>query len=175
MKTPTQHRNLHQWVASVSNNASGEWNVILIQVKSDKWHYVYPNTGEPCLRIREIDKVIITCSLRCRYFVLPLIIEHIVWRSPLKWATLARGLRDFGHLDKIMWFGVINRCDHKIYWMASLQWRHNERDCVSNHQPHDCLLVFIQAQIQENIKAPRHWPLWWEITGNRWIPRTKDQ
>ena len=23
---------------------------------------------------------------------------------------------------------------------ASLQWRHNERDGVSNHQPHDCLL-----------------------------------
>ena len=22
----------------------------------------------------------------------------------------------------------------------SLQWRHNGRDCVSNHQPHDCLL-----------------------------------
>ena len=22
----------------------------------------------------------------------------------------------------------------------SLQWRHNERDCVSNYQPHDCLL-----------------------------------
>ena len=22
----------------------------------------------------------------------------------------------------------------------TLQWRHNERDCVSNHQPHDCLL-----------------------------------
>ena len=22
----------------------------------------------------------------------------------------------------------------------SLQWRHNERDGVSNHQPHDCLL-----------------------------------
>ena len=21
-----------------------------------------------------------------------------------------------------------------------LQWRHNEQDCVSNHQPHDCLL-----------------------------------
>ena len=24
--------------------------------------------------------------------------------------------------------------------MSSLQWRHNERDGVSNHQPHDCLL-----------------------------------
>ena len=23
---------------------------------------------------------------------------------------------------------------------VSLQWRHNERDCVSNHQPHNCLL-----------------------------------
>ena len=37
---------------------------------------------------------------------------------------------------------------------------------------------FVQAQIKENIKAPRHWPLWWEFTGftgDRWIPRTKGQ
>ena len=27
-------------------------------------------------------------------------------------------------------------CGHSV----SLQWRHNERDSVSNHQPHDCLL-----------------------------------
>ena len=26
------------------------------------------------------------------------------------------------------------------YWLNSLQWRHNERDGVWNHQPHDCLL-----------------------------------
>ena len=26
---------------------------------------------------------------------------------------------------------------------------------------------FIQAQIKENIKAPRHWPLWGEFTDNR--------
>ena len=25
--------------------------------------------------------------------------------------------------------------------MESLQWRHNERNDVSNHQPHDCLLI----------------------------------
>ena len=24
---------------------------------------------------------------------------------------------------------------------------------------------FVQAQIKENIKAPRHWPLWGEFTG----------
>ena len=35
--------------------------------------------------------------------------------------------------------------------------------------------AFIQAQIKENIKAPRYWPLWGEFTGDRWIPRTEDQ
>ena len=35
--------------------------------------------------------------------------------------------------------------------------------------------TFIQAQIKENIKGPRHWPLWGEFTGDRWIPRTKGQ
>ena len=29
----------------------------------------------------------------------------------------------------------------------------------------------IQAQIKDNIQAPRHWPLCGEFTGNRWIPR----
>ena len=34
---------------------------------------------------------------------------------------------------------------------------------------------FIQAQINENIKASRHRPFCGEFTGNRWIPRAKDQ
>ena len=29
---------------------------------------------------------------------------------------------------------------------------------------------FIQTQIKENIKAPRHWPLCGEFTGDRWNP-----
>ena len=59
---------------------------------------------------------------------------------------------------------------------VSLQWRHNGRDGASNHQPHKCLLNrLFKAQIKENIKAPRHWPLWWEFTGDRWIPRTNGQ
>ena len=33
----------------------------------------------------------------------------------------------------------------------------------------------IQAQIKENIKAPRYWPLCGEFTGDRWIPHTKGQ
>ena len=73
----------------------------------------------------------------------------------------------------------------------ALQWRHNERDGVSNHQPKDCLLnrlfrlrslasrlfaePFVQAQIKENIRIPRHWPLCGEFTGDRWIPLIKGQ
>ena len=34
---------------------------------------------------------------------------------------------------------------------------------------------FILAQMKENIKAPRHWPLCGEFTGGRWIPRTNGQ
>ena len=30
--------------------------------------------------------------------------------------------------------------------------------------------LFIQSQIKENIKAPRHWPLLGEFSGDWWIP-----
>ena len=59
---------------------------------------------------------------------------------------------------------------------STLQWRHNERDGISNHQAYDCLLHrLFKAQIKENFKAPRHWPLSGEFTGDRRIPRTKGQ
>ena len=32
-----------------------------------------------------------------------------------------------------------------------------------------------QAQMTENIKDSRHWPLWGEFFGDRWIPHTKGQ
>ena len=60
-----------------------------------------------------------------------------------------------------------------LYWnnMTTSQWRHNERYGVSSSRLFT--LPFIQAQIKENIKALRHWPLCGEITGHRWIPLTK--
>ena len=57
-----------------------------------------------------------------------------------------------------------------------MQWRHNDRGGVSNHQAEDYLLNrLFKVQIKENIKDPRQWPLWGEFTGDRWIPRTKGQ
>ena len=35
--------------------------------------------------------------------------------------------------------------------------------------------AFVHAPIKENIIAPRHWLLWGEFAGNRWIARTKGQ
>ena len=34
---------------------------------------------------------------------------------------------------------------------------------------------FVQAQTKEDTKALRHWPLWGEFIGDRWIPRTQGQ
>ena len=58
--------------------------------------------------------------------------------------------------------------------LLSLQWSHNGRDSVSNHQPHECLLNRLFRR-KENIKAPRHWPLCGEFTGDWWIPHTNGQ
>ena len=63
---------------------------------------------------------------------------------------------------------------HSFITESALQWRHNEHDGVSNYQPHHCLLnCLFKAQIKENIKAPRRWPLCGEFTGHQWISRTK--
>ena len=35
--------------------------------------------------------------------------------------------------------------------------------------------VYSGVNKKQNIKAPRHWPLCGEFTGDRWIPRTNDQ
>ena len=61
----------------------------------------------------------------------------------------------------------------KFHWNFSLHWRHNERDCVSNHQPHDCLLSrLLRRRSKKTSKL--------YITGlcagiNWWIPRTNGQ
>ena len=62
---------------------------------------------------------------------------------------------------------------HNTSWNtpSPLQWRHNER--LKSPASWLSIQPFVQAQVKENIKAPRHWPLWGEFTGDRWIPRTK--
>ena len=52
----------------------------------------------------------------------------------------------------------------------SLQWRHNGRDGVSNHQPYDCLLNrLFRSKKTSKLRVIG------EFTGDQWIPRTKGQ
>ena len=52
------------------------------------------------------------------------------------------------------------------HFFRSLQWRHNGRDGVSNHEPPDCLLTrLFRHKDKKNIEAPRHWPLCGKFTG----------
>ena len=45
-------------------------------------------------------------------------------------------------LSLILWVHIPNPCTllQLTHHFLTLKWRHNERDGVSNHQPHDCLL-----------------------------------
>ena len=95
-------------------------------------------------------------------------------------------LINWGHTQNDPWFSLlikplkplsvpyISKYDEGTLQVA-LQWRHNERDGISDHQPHDCSLNCQQVQIKENIKALHHWPLCREFTGDQWIPSTKGQ
>ena len=56
-----------------------------------------------------------------------------------------------------------------IKWVISLQWRHNERDCVSNHLRPDCLHNSLFGCRSIKHKPPFNWPLWGESTGGWWF------
>ena len=98
------------------------------------------------------------------------LMNFFYWKSKLQWLflfychhDLAPNLRQAIHYtddcdpDKLL-------SKHILF---SLLWRHNGRDGVSNHRP-VYSTVYSNAH-QRYMKAPRHWPLWGEFTGDRWI------
>ena len=58
---------------------------------------------------------------------------------------------------------------------SSLHWRHAQWSRWRLKSPASRLFTqsFIQTQMTENIKAPRHWPLCWEFTGTGEFPAQK--
>ena len=42
--------------------------------------------------------------------------------------------------------------------------------CLHSPTLNKVFLLLLYAQIKENTKAPRHWPLWGESTNDRWFP-----
>ena len=70
-----------------------------------------------------------------------------VWRrvgaTPSSWVNMSRcrcldSWRMSGHQQPTCCnIAVFQRCRQ---WNPSLQWRHDDHDCVTNHRPHGCLL-----------------------------------
>ena len=88
------------------------------------------------------------------------------------WKSLPSNLPvdiELDHIPPGLFSSVVNPVTPLFNTLTKLQWRHNEHDGVSNHQPHDCLFNrLLKAHPKEDIKAPRHWTLWGELTGDRW-------
>ena len=113
-----------------------------------------------------------------KYQVLYDFFLSLIWKS----REDKKGVSSLSHSSICNWYAVrsfkitkMSQNDHFPGW-ALLQWRHNERDAVSNHRRLGCLLQqFVQAHTNKNIKAPRHWPLSGEFPGDRWIPLSKGQ
>ena len=113
--------------------------------------------------------------------MLELKLNHVSKRSP--WAPLnAAELAAVGARSKYIWSTCspsLVKCGKAIHQQPNMinitmtsqwvGWRLKSPASRLFTQP------FIRAQIKENIKAPRHWPLCGEFTGDRWIPRTNGQ
>ena len=84
--------------------------------------------------------------------------------------TVTNYSTDINDLSVICLFYMI--CDCNTHSQpCTLQWRHNDHDGISNHQPRRLFTQpSIQTQIKENIKAPCHWPLCGEFTGTGEFP-----
>ena len=68
---------------------------------------------------------------------------------------------------------------HVLYWMFDISESLHYNDVIMSAMVSHitgvsivCLIVYSGA---ENIKTPRHWLLWGESIGGRWIPLTKGQ
>ena len=76
------------------------------------------------------------CPQHCGFVSGPLIGFVIGECVPLiGWFLVAMDIGDLNQLIILTLY--VPELDH---YQSTLQWRHNERDGVSNHQPHDCLL-----------------------------------
>ena len=86
--------------------------------------------------------------------------KHVVWVMYILWMKLnisVKVLLDHG----VGWSGSPECWE----WQWSLQWRHDERDGVSNHQHHECLLNrLFRRRSKKTPKLRQLWP----VTGDRW-------
>ena len=106
-----------------------------------------------------------------KIFYYPRITPHRLWKRRI--SLLVHASTEY-HSPLYMFF-IRNISDIKIRTanlglLSTLRWRHNGRDDVSNHQPHDCLINRLFRRRSKKTAKLRVTGLW-----DRWIPRTYGQ
>ena len=139
---------------------------------------------------------------RC-WWTLSLLVPVIVWRQVLLLCCYSKQaiekklicvdlsrhdvpVTGMAGVDQLNWHrGIcdcyVDACSYQItarvlddIWY-SLQWHHDERDGVSNHQRIDCLHNCLFRRKSTKTPKLRVRPLWGEFTCHRWIPLIKGQ
>ena len=120
-----------------------------------------------------------TSSCICGNQMLHIICYFLSVLFSIQFYTIPTIFRFRGEMSWSVWFRLFfihpSALHSAVCLSVSLQWCHNERGSVSNYQRLFFAQLPVQARIKGNIKAPRHWPLCGEFTGDRGIPRTNIQ
>ena len=110
----------------------------------------------------------------------------IAWTVIRMWS----GKNDHVLLGLLIYCDDADDGDVLLMPVIALRPKPNDRDFAATFHYNDVIMSAMASQItsltivhwtvysgedQENIKAPRYWPLWGEFTGDRWIPHTKCQ
>ena len=104
-----------------------------------------------CLVIPGSAGVVIFDIVICGIFITPWLQMHSLfvskdggYQKDIIWCSIATSLRTLDKSRRIMTVTTLRATVSHIckysFSMLSLRWRHNGRDGVSNHQPHDFLL-----------------------------------
>ena len=80
---------------------------------------------------------LVNCIVRGTFLFLLLLVYAFVWLYYLM-VTINTFWVELSWVE-LSWVKPTIHVNFEV-WRISLQWRHNERDGVSNHQAHDCLL-----------------------------------
>ena len=83
--------------------------------------------------------------------------------------TLSVGTTYTNHSNSIKILKQKNKTEPTAWLLSyckyTLQWRHNGRDGISDHQPPECILNCLSSHRSKEIgKAPHHWPLCGDFT-----------
>ena len=70
------------------------------------------------------------------------------WSDCVRWYSVSK-------ISYLRGFLFILLCSHQSKVNVTLQWHHNKRDGVSNHQPHDCLLNRLFRRISKKTSKLR--------------------